>query len=413
VGKTNKRTERPKPTERRNLTKHAIAALSTSDKRRATYYDTKTRGLGVLVQPTGHRAFFWFRKVRGRGTWKTIGEFPAFTVEQARARASELNASVARWKATDYAGDDPFERRRDPTLGAVLDDYLDRHLQPHAKNPERAIKGTRWAFDRYLAGWRDRKLGTIRRADVRALHAATGEKNGQVTANRLVTLLRTLYNWALKNEIWHGENPARGIAPFPEASRTRFLQPDELARLFTALREEPNRDLRDFVLLALFTGARRGDVLAMRWEQIVFETSTWQVPEPKSRKPYVVPLIPEAVEILTERRARAGDNPWVFPGRGLTGHVTDFKRSWRQLLKRAEIPNLRVHDLRRTLGSWQAAAGTSLPIIGATLGHRSLAATQVYARLNLDPVRQAVMAATRAMLAATEKKPRRLPPPER
>ena len=64
--------------------------------------------------------------------------------------------------------------------------------------------------------------------------------------------------------------------------------------------------------------------------------------------------------------------------------------------------DLRIHDLRRTLGSWQAATGASLPIIGKSLGHKSLAATQIYARLNLDPVRASVSKATDAMLLAGE-----------
>ena len=76
------------------------------------------------------------------------------------------------------------------------------------------------------------------------------------------------------------------------------------------------------------------------------------------------------------------------------------KRAWKVLLERAEIQNLRIHDLRRTLGSWQAADGASLSIIGKTLGHKNVSTTAIYARLNLDPVRQAVNSATRAMLTA-------------
>jgi integrase len=90
----------------------------------------------------------------------------------------------------------------------------------------------------------------------------------------------------------------------------------------------------------------------------------------------------------------------VFPGRGKTGHLVEPKTAWARILKRAGLQNLRLHDLRRTLGSWQAATGASLPIIGKSLGHKSLAATQVYARLNLDPVRAAVNTATDAMLLA-------------
>jgi integrase len=388
-----------KTTSRLNFTKRAIENL-LAQKSRALYYDVQTRGLGVMVQPTGHRAFFWFRKVRGQPTWKTIGPFPDLSIEKARARAAELNAAVAAWKATDFRGDHPLTRRRELTLGAVLEDYLERRLRAHAKDPDRAVQSARWQFNGYLTAWRDRKLSIIRRTDVRSLHAEVGEKHGKVTANRLVQLVRTLFNWALKTELWSGENPARGITPFPESSRTRFVQPEELPNLFSALSQEANLDLRDFVLLALFTGARRSNVFAMRWDQLDLMRGLWTIPDPKSRVPYVIPLTEEALGILAQRRRRHPNVEWVFPSSGRTGHITDMKRAWRSLLVRAKITGLRIHDLRRTLGSWQAGIGVSLPIIGKTLGHQSSDATEVYARLHLDPVRKAINAATGAMLTA-------------
>jgi integrase len=89
----------------------------------------------------------------------------------------------------------------------------------------------------------------------------------------------------------------------------------------------------------------------------------------------------------------------VFPGPGKTGHLVEPKGAWQRILKRAKITNLRIHDLRRTLGSWQVAQGVSLAIIGKSLGHKSLQATQVYSRLTLDPVRDAMEKATDALLA--------------
>lgn len=388
-----------KTTTRLNFTKRAIEQLTTPPENRAVYYDSQSRGLGLMIQRSGHRAFFWFRKVHGRPTWKTIGPFPDLTIEQARARAATLNAQTANWKSKDYEGEDPFRRRRDLTLRKALDDYVDRRVKAHAKNSERAVQSVRWQFNCYLSGWGERKLGTIRRGDVQALHADVGDNHGKVTANRVVQLLRTLFNWALKTECWRGENPARGITPFAESSRTRFVLPDELPKLFRALSKETNIDLRDFVLIALFTGARRSDVFAMRWRDIDLKRGLWVVPEPKSREPYTIPLMKEVVAILNNRR-KAREYEWVFPSTSKSGHVADLKRSWAQLLKRAGIGGLRIHDLRRTLGSWQAAAGVSLPLIGKSLGHQSTDATEVYARLHLDPVRRAIASATDAMMIA-------------
>jgi len=378
-----------------NLTKHAIAGLPTDRESRVAYHDARVPGLGVMVQPTGNRVFFWFRKLRGRRTWKTLGEFPAMTVEQARDKAQEINALVAKWKASDYEGPSPFEKRGDPTLEKIIEDYIVKHLRAHAKNPERAEAGVRWTAKRYLAPLLNRKMSAIRRDDVRRLHAEIGTENGQVTANRVISFLRTVCYWAIDTELWRGENPARRLELYAEKSRERFLTQSELAALFTALREEPNTDLRDFIILALFTGARRGDVLSMRWQDVSFETHSWRIPDPKGKTPYIVPLMPEAIEVL-ESRERNGT--WVFPSTGRSGHLVSLKRGWQQLVKRLGIRDLRIHDLRRTLGSYMAAQGESLVVIGKALGHQSPAATKVYARLDLTPVREAVQRATRRML---------------
>ena len=143
------------------------------------------------------------------------------------------------------------------------------------------------------------------------------------------------------------------------------------------------------------------------------DDNRWEVPHPKNRKPYIVALTPEAITILRRRQKIVGDSPWAFPSRGRSGHIVDPKIAWHKFLKRSGLTGLRIHDLRRTLGSFQAAQGSSMKIIGESLGHKSLASTQPYAKLNLDPIRASVMLATRAMIAASKKKPARAAKPKR
>ena len=200
---------------------------------------------------------------------------------------------------------------------------------------------------------------------------------------------------------YRGDNPARGIKMFPEQSRDRFLLPDELPRFFRSLYEEPNPLLQGFFLLCLLTGARRSNVQAMRWDEVSWELRQWRIPQTKAGFPVVVPLSPPALEVL--RRLREGSIngcPWVFPGRRRRGHLMSPQSAWRRLLARAGLENLRIHDLRRSLGSWMAIGGASLPTIGKLLGHARQETTAVYARLTMDPVRASVDAATGAMWAA-------------
>jgi integrase len=394
-----------------NFTKKALETVPVdADGGRTTVYDTSTAGLGMTVFPTGARSFFHLRVVQGKVRRSTIGKFPETTVEQARGEASERNATLARWKFGGRQGEDPFEDKPDPTLDDVTTQYVERHVKARASRPERAAKTVKWTVEKYLASWRKRKIGSIRKTSVGGLHRQLEQEHGKHTANRVLQFLKALFYWAIKEEIWFGVNPAVGIELFDEAERTRFLQPEELPQFFSALRQETNFDLRDFVNLAMWTGARRGDIFSMRWQDVSIADNRWQIPDPKNNEPYTVALTPEAIAILKDRLRRAKkESSWVFPSRGRTGHVVDLKSAWRKLLVRARLgdADLRIHDLRRTLGSWQAAQGTSLNIIGGSLGHKSLEATRIYARLDLDPVRSSVMSATRTMIAASKKKMKR------
>lgn len=163
--------------------------------------------------------------------------------------------------------------------------------------------------------------------------------------------------------------------------------------------EEPNETIRDYVLISLLTGARRTNVLEMRWQDVSFERAEWRIGMTKNGTPQTVTLSPEALEVLRNRKPQEGA-VFVFSGTGKQGHLAEPKKGWTRILERAGIADLRIHDLRRTLGSWQAKTGASLAIIGKSLNHKNQSTTAIYARLDLDPVRQPVNTATSAMMAA-------------
>jgi integrase len=200
---------------------------------------------------------------------------------------------------------------------------------------------------------------------------------------------------------WENANPAHGIKKFKERSRDRFIQSDELPRFFAALGEETSIIVRDYILISLLTGARRSNVLSMRWDEINFDRITWTIPLTKNGESHTLPLVPAAIDVLkTRQKNNINSSPWVFPGTGASGHLVETKKPWKRILNKAGIKDLRIHDLRRSLGSWQAATGASLSIIGKTLAHKNISTTAIYARLNIDPVRESMNKATNAILSA-------------
>ena len=390
-----------------NFTKKELENLAAPALQATYVYDSRVRGLAMRLaaktgrKKNGRKVFVLYRRIAGRPERVQIGEFPELSIEQARARAQEMNSAIAR-------GENPGEAQRTLKAESTLGDLFAVYLEHHAKQHKKTWSDDVWAFNKHLHGWRLRKLSAVRAEDVTALHARIGRDSGKYAANRIVELLSSMFNRAVEWG-WKGTNPAAHVKTFRERKRERFLQPEEFPAFFAALADEQNETFRDYVLLSLLTGARRANVQAMRWPEINFTLATWHIPQEKTKsgESVTIPLVDRAIAILEARRARVtGD--WVFPGKGSTGHLVEPKRAWAALLKRAGIADLRLHDLRRTLGSWEASTGASLIVIGKTLGHTNTATTQVYARLNLDPVRAAVSKATDAMLLAAGEKPRLL-----
>jgi integrase len=405
-------------TEKRNLTKRYIEDLPAPAEGRVQVRDEKTSGLGVVVHATGRKAFYWYKCVHGEPTWRNIGDFPATTLEEARTQAKAWDNDAAAWKRGGYVGPSPFAKREPAkvlTLDKVMEEYITKHLRAHAKNPVKAEESLRWMVGKYMAAWKPRALAEITRDDVRAWHLRAGEKHGTRTANHVVKNLRTLYRFAIRAGLWDGNPPTFGITFYHENKRDRYLQPDELPKLWRALLAAPNPDLADFVNIALWTGARKGDIFSMRWQDLDLEGgNVWTVPNPKSRVPYRIPLDVEVVKILRARlKNRTAGEPWVFPSFGETGHLMDLKARWREVLVAAGLdypnePGRRptIHDLRRTQGSIQAGLGASLLVIGKSLGHASPQATQIYSRINVDAVRESMTAANKFMRKAMRKKPK-------
>ncbi|HUU84983.1 MAG TPA: site-specific integrase [Phycisphaerae bacterium] len=282
-------------------------------------------------------------------------------------------------------GKNPAQARRaarvEPTLGDLWEHFRTTHAE--AKLSPRTVEGHKAQWKAHLKPWVGRRLSAVTQGDVAKLHA----KSGPYMANRVLSLIGTMY--ARAGELgWKGNNPAKGIKRFPERERERFLQGDELPRFFKALAEEPSDTMRDFFALALLTGARRSNVAAMRWEEIDLDARTWKIPNTKSGEPVTIPLLPLAVDVLRARlEARKGEGEWVFPSRSKTGRLVAPDGAWRELLKRAGLTGLRLHDLRRTLGSWQAIMGSSLPIIGKALGRHTCASHLLAAGWPLPLVR--------------------------
>lgn len=379
------------------LSKHLTAKFVASVQPGASRIwisDTRQPGLQLLVHPTGRKSYVLYRRIDGAPRRIRLANATEITPNDARKLAQQMLRDIS-------MGVNPLDQRQQKRSEKTVADLWDDWLETYAK-----AKKLSWSEDESL--WNRnlrrvfgrKKLSAVSRDDVARWHSRLGQQGGPYTANRSLALLRAMYNRAVRKLGWTDSNPAIGIDRFRETARERFLQPEELARFFAALDRE-DQYVQDFFRLALFTGARRTNVLQMRYSEI--QGNLWKPTRSKSGHPITIPLVAEALEII-ERRQRDATTDAVFPGlRGGAKFMGVPRAAWTRVLKAAGISDLRVHDLRRTLGSWQASQGTSLPIIGAMLGHRpGSPATAIYGRLMVDSVKQSAESAVSAMLATTQ-----------
>ena len=377
-----------------NFTKAALLALPwPSTGKRDTYFDAKISGLQLRITSHGVITFSVYRRIQGGGPERiSLGRFPEMTVDQARDRAEIINSDIAK-------GANPGEvkrgRKAELTFSELFKDYLERHSKPNKKTWDEDES----KYIQYLSKpLGNKKLSAIDRASIAVIHSSITKAGHGTTANRVKALVSSVYGWAISAGLWH-TNPATGIRLNKEHSRDKFIQGDELPKFFQALADEPNDTMRDYFLLSLLTGARRANVLSMQWSEINWSRAEWRIKITKNGTPQTVTLSPEAMDILRNRKPVEAAR-FVFPGIGKTGHLIEPKKGWNRILERSGIADLRIHDLRRTLGSWQAKTGASMAIIGKSLNHKNPNTTAIYARLDLDPVRDSVNTATSAMMAA-------------
>lgn len=379
-----------------NFTKTALESLPTTG---VDYQisDIRTQGLILRVNPGGRKSYMLYRRIGNKMTRIGIGRFADISLEEARRQATFLNAQIMNGIRPNEV---LKEKKAEPTLNCLFNRYYHEHLKPHTKRPE----DNKALYERDLKPLLGRlRLSEITRKMMKKIHLdIAGTKTGKAQANRILTIASAIFNFGIKEEIFNGRNPCFGIKKFRVKSRDRFLSREELVKFFDALSWEDEL-FQDFFLLSLYVGARKTTMLMMRWEHVDLDLARWRIPEDetKNRDVNIYVLSEPSLEILTRRKNtnQLCSNPskYVFPGEGSVGHLVDPKRAWARIKRRMAISDIRIHDLRRTLASYMAINGSSLPVIGMALNHKSRASTEIYARLSQDPIKDALNAAVGVM----------------
>lgn len=349
--------------------------------------DDAVPGLALRVYPSGKLSYIieW-AKDRRRGR-EVIGDPRVVSLSRIREIAREKLASIR-------AGLVPAAS--DKTVEALCKEFIERHAKAKTQS---------WRqVDRLLKKWVIPNLGRYRvdrltRGVVASLHSRIG-KDSPINANRMLDHLRKIYNTAVE---WgyipkSFDNPATGVTRFPEVRRARYITPAEMPGFLKAIAAIPDLYSRSIIWLLLMTGCREREIMSLTWSQIDLVGNRLLLTRTKQKREHAVPLVPLAVEVIRQIPL-VEDSPFLFPStKSRSGHIESVRASWKESRKRAKLNDVTIHDLRRTVGSWMASAGTSLHVVGSILGHTQPSTTQIYARLFEDSRRKALEEAADSIL---------------
>jgi integrase len=348
-------------------------------------FDSEIRGFAVRVYPSGEKSFLIDYRFQGRQRRMVLGKYGVITLKQARDRAKSKLVDVLN-------GHDPIEDKKKKQSGETIEKLCMHFLENYAKVHKRSWKEDERRIEKHIKPAIGKlRIQSVKRSDIQKIHNNLGKEH-PYEANRVLALLSVMFQFGEKNGFFIDNitNPARGIKKFNEHKRDRWVKPDELPMLILAINEHENIYIRSALWLYLLTGLRKNELLRIKWQDIDLTQGELRLPETKSGKVHYVPLSRPAISIL-EKIPRLEANPYVIPGRKQGQHLVNIDVPWREIRKKANLEDVRLHDLRRTVGSWLATSGHSLQVIGKILNHADIGTTQkVYAHLAQDPLKKAM-----------------------
>lgn len=361
-------------------------------------WDTRQRGLVLVVRPSGKKSFKAAYAFRGRRRWYALAEADAIKLDEARRLAGRVMFQVAE-------GTDPQAERAAQRDAGSFEELHERYVEQHAKKKNRSWKQADALVRNHLRPrWNKLLAADITRGDVRA---AIARLETPAVQNQVLASASAIFAWAVKNEVAGIRvNPCTGVDRNVLPSRDRVLSDSELPIFWNAFEDAgPIRGLA--LKLILLTGQRPGEVQHMRREHIV--DGWWELPgapDPKTEWPGVkngnshrVWLPTPAMDLLRELLDESREG-FVFPGeRG--GQVKGLSEAMAGICAEHELPRATPHDLRRTFATRVASLGFGRDAVDRLLNHskRSEIST-VYIRHSYAGEDKRIMEATAAELMA-------------
>jgi integrase len=379
-----------------HLTQRAVAKLPAPHPsgKQSIFWDDELRGFGVQCSgKTNQRLYICQRDVNGRARRVTLGAVNEIKFEVARQRAKNMLDDLRR-------GHDPKKKERRFTLREALNDYLGPRDEKHPTLRPASV-ALYWQTERWLASWLDRQLEEITFDVVDRRHKALAKEIGETTANVAMRVFRIVWRHAADRSKLP-ECPVSKLRWFEEQRRTRHVAFEQLPDFYRAVVNLESATARDYIVLLLLTGMRRGEAAGLRWANVDLAQKMLRLPREvtKAKRELALPMSSAVHDMLVARRSMVKDSAFVFPGPGETGHITSADHAFGEI-ERATGIKLSAHDMRRSFASVAGdTEGVSWLAIKLLLNHATKGdVTAGYVQISNEQLRQAVQRVCDKMLA--------------
>jgi integrase len=365
------------------------------EKGQCVYWDEALESFGLRVHPSGRRVYVCAYRINRRKRLATLGRADALSLDQARKKAMTYLAKAANQE-------DPQSNLDAQLQLKTIDELVEAYIEGHAKKKKKTWKEDRSYLKRHVLSKLSGRLAvSLVTADIEAIHSELGVAH-PYGANDVLKVVRKMFNWGKVAGLVPRDHPnlIAGIVRFPERARKRFITTVEMPRFLQALEQEDNDYARHGIWLLLLMGLRSNELLKAKWDDIDWDMGTLFIGLTKNGEPLLAPISDAAMERL-KIIPRTSDNPYIMCGKLHGQYLRSLGEPLKRTLKRAGLVNLRIHDLRRTVGSWLAQDGQSLHLIGDVLNHRDPKTTAGYAYFQTKQRRDALTGHGNRVLALT------------
>ena len=352
------------------------------DKSKEQYFDTDLTGFMIEVKNTGTKTYYYRYRENTSQKMIRIGTTTELNFQQAKEKYLELKENQT--NPQEYS---PQKEKPLITFLEFYNSYYLPYIKAHIKSYETNISVFK---NHILKDLSNTSMADLKKLDIKRLHneMITLKNLSRATANKFLIFLSSAYKLANEFELLNSYNPCRGIKEFElNNQRQIFLTQSQTKRLLNEVNKSSNIHLKYIVPMLLLSGARKREVLDAKWCDFDNINNLWTIPLTKNGKKRILPITKSLQTILNQ--IPKDKTPYLFASPLTNKPYISIYQSWNSARVKANLKEVRMHDLRHTYASALVNAKCSLYEVQVLLGHSTAKMTQRYAHLSNESLMRA------------------------